>query len=539
MITTWARDLLSRLRRPTLQAARLTSRLQRATSYGLDLLLWSRLFAARRGPVPLELPPSLLAEKGLELPPPMLHRSAPGAHAIAWEEGFASVNATLFLNLQNPDLLSSLRYAHPAPSFRGVYLWDSAFIAQIWKWWDLPTAVEILRAVIALRQGGRLQHVVSDLVSSPFTQPPLIAWSLVAVHRAADDATRKRLPMVEAESALRDFNRWLQRNRCNRLGLYFWRHPYESGVENASRFCPRDERHFVDTRRLSSPDCCAYVILQTEALADLARLRGDECAAGSYQADAQALRERVNEWLWCEEDGFYYDRDNASGDFVRVRAVTGLLTLWAGIPDRERARRLLRQIMDPAAFNTAMPLPSVARNDPHFEFDMWRGPVWLNTAYGVIRGLERYGFEAEAAELSWRLCEGVYGTHALSRRLYEFYDPERRDVCRLDRKRGNRWKRFTLGGEPCREFVGWTGLVNVLVIEHLLGLHRDRHARLRLRPRMPAAAAGEGFSLRLPAAGIALQLAVCDRRGDIEGHVFRDHGGSRRFHCRFGDSLKL
>jgi len=98
-----------------------------------------------------------------------------------------------------------------------------------------------------------------------------------------------------------------------------------------------------------------------------------------------------------------------------------------------------------------------------FERDMWRGPVWLNTAYGVILGLKRYGRADLAAELAWRLCTGVYRVFDRERRIYEFYDPDAHHTRDLHRKRGNRWKALTLGTGPQRDFVGWTGLVNNLL----------------------------------------------------------------------------
>src|SRR5262249_30987553 len=150
----------------------------RAGLYLWDLIVWSRIEAGRSGLISLELPPALLAKKGLKHGPPLLRVRAPGGRFDAFNEGFAAVNALLFANLQLPDILSPHRYALPGPAFRGVYLWDSAFIAQIWAWWDRDVAIDVLRSVVALRDGDRLQHVVADFVQSAFTQPPLVAWSL-------------------------------------------------------------------------------------------------------------------------------------------------------------------------------------------------------------------------------------------------------------------------------------------------------------------------------------------------------------------------
>lgn len=529
------RPVLRRLRRPTVRAARLATRLHRTAVYGFDLVLWSRLIARRRSPIPVELPGRLLEEKDVAFPAPALHLSAAAGPATRWEEGFAAVNAGLFLNLQKPDVLSRWRYAHPAPAFKGVYLWDSAFIAQIWKWWDPATAVEILRAVIDLRDGPRLQHVVSDLVSSPYTQPPLIAWSLHEVVKIAPQAISEG-ELVEAFEVLTEYHEWLRRERMHASGLFFWEHCYESGVENAPRFGNRDESRLIDTRGMASPDLCAYMILQCEALAGLSGLLG-RGKPEIFTGRAETLRHLMNERLWHDEDGIYYDRRFSDGGWIRSRTIAGLLPLWAGVPDQSRARRLLDQATDPAAFGTRLPFPSVAADDPGFELDMWRGPVWINTAYGALLGLRRHGFHREAAELAWRLCDGVFETHAHTRRIHEFYDPDQADLGRLNRKLGNRWKKLTLGNKPRPEFVGWSGLVNTIVIEHLIGVGRE-NGTLSLRPMFPPQSAGRGFSLRLPAFDLAIQLDVVNADGATTGTV-RHADRVARFQLPFGETFSI
>ena len=46
-------------------------------------------------------------------------------------------------------------------------------------------------------------------------------------------------------------------------------------------------------------------------------------------------------------------------------------------------------------------LPSVPPDQPEFEADRyWRGPVWVNINWLVVRGLEELGLAAEAAVLA-------------------------------------------------------------------------------------------------------------------------------------------
>jgi len=477
----------------------------------------------------------LRENKGVTEPPPALHVSGRPALFGCWDEGFAAVYATLFFNLQKPDILSAIRYAHPAPSFQGVFLWDSAFIAQVWKPWDISVAEDVARAVIELRDESRLQHVVADFSQSAFTQPPLLAWSVEQLRQWSANLGDEEFEL-HYYRPLAAYNKWLYANRQHESGLFYWAHPYETGIDNSPRFSSRDESKIVDTRRLASPDLSAYMVLQSDALAQMADALGHDMEARSYRDQAHRLRELTNRLLWCEADGLYYDRNIDTEEFIRSKTIAALLPLWAGIPNESHAARLRDHIVDPASFNSPIPLPSVALDDADFAKDMWRGPVWINVAYAVILGLQRYGFQHEAAELTFRLADGVYRTFAETRRLHEFYDPQRYDIEELHRKKGNRWKHFTLGSKPCSEFVGWTGLVNTLVIEQLIGFQRAGGRRW-LAPDFPKQAIGLGFSLRLPTEQLAMSFDVLADRSVRA--VVRDPSGPTVYEIEPGGRVDL
>ena len=510
------------------------NRLRRLVIFSFEQIVLTRLLARHRK-IADTVAHALLHTKGIEPHPPELEvQERDDTRNAAWSRGFTAVNAALFLNLRNADELSPCRHARPAPAFRAVYLWDSAFIAQVWKWWDPAVAFDVLNAVIQGRDGARLQHFVSEFTSSKFTQPPLIAWSLARLREVAEP--RQYRAWVEASfPALVSYHQWMRENRRLENGLYAWAHAYESGVENAPRFGTRDERRLRDTRSIGAPDLCAYMILQCEALAEFAAMLGREGEAARYLHEADALRERVNELLWDEEVGLYFDRTE-EGRFIRSRTVASLLPLWAGAPDSVRARRLIAHILSPEAFNTLIPIPSVALNDPEFERDMWRGPVWLNTAFAVIEGLRRYGAHAAASELAFRLCDGVYRTYAECGHFYEFYDPTAYGTKDLFRKRGNQWKRITLGSGPVADFVGWTGLVNTLALETLFGLQAGANGP-QLRPRLPQQAAGWRFCLSLPLWDAEVDMDVLTG-GATRGEI-RAGGVTRTFTSTFGEAVPL
>ena len=525
------RPALQLLRVKTTGAARVAGRLSAATRYVVDLVLWSRIAAHS---TELSRHSQSMTRRGVSTAAPVMFMTGAASEADVWENAFQDVYRVLLANLQVPDLISRRRYARPSPAFQGVYLWDSAFIAQVWKPWDIGVAIDTCLAPIDLADAdGRIPHVTTHFIESAFTQPPLLAWSLWNLFdwSGGDDA---RAALREAFPRLVQYNDWLCRHRQNERGLFFWAHPYESGVENAPRFSSRDERVLSDTTRLSAPDFSSYVILQCESLAAIALELGDQKQADRMRERAGLVRNALDVFLWDEEEGVYFDRDTASGQFVRSITIASLMPLWAGVPDADRAARILDRVVDTEAFGTRLPLPSVSRSDPEFAKDMWRGSTWLNTAYAVLLGLERYGFREAAAEVAYRLVDGVYRTHAKTHRLYEFYDPERYDILDLHRKKGNHWKHLTLGSKPRAEFVGWTGLVNTIVIENILGYSRDR-GRAYLRPNIARCMEGRSLIVRLPEPDVTIEAERL-RSGDTQC-VVRDTIGVRRARIRNADRV--
>jgi glycogen debranching enzyme len=510
------------------------ARVRRLLIFGFEQIVLSRLFERHR-PIADSITAALLKTKSVEAHPPELTVTDASGQVDSWTHGFSAANAALFLNLRNPDQLSPARYARPAPSFQAMYLWDSAFIAQVWKWWEPNVAHDVLASVLARPAGGRLQHFVSEFSRSEWTQPPLIAWSLWRLCESADAALH-RAWITQAYPTLRAYHQWLRDHRRLQNGLYAWAHAYESGVENAPRFGDREERRLRDTRRIAAPDLSAYMVIQCEALAAMARLLGHSGDANAFDGEAQTIRGAVNAFLWDASEGYYFDRNTADGHFIRTRTIASLLPLWAGIPDERRASTLIDHILDPGGFNTLIPLPSVAMDDPAFERDMWRGPVWINTAFAVVEGLRRYAFHEAAADFAYRLCDGVYRTYGHTGRFYEFYDPTAYGIKDLYRKRGNRWKAMTLGKKPVIDFVGWTGLVNTLAIEALFGVRQENGRRI-MQPRFPKRAAGRTFALNLPIWQTAIRLEVLEG-GALRGRV-TDTDGVRRFQAKFGEVVLL
>ncbi len=431
------------------------------------------------------------AEKGVASAPPAILAGGGGARGEDWTRGFGAMYDELLKNLIMPNRFFTTRHAQPGPAWPDdVYLWDTAFVAEVWRRWDVKTGEEITRAVLDHADRGRLQHAVGSDEYYKDTQPPVMAWAVWRLYLAGHD----RAYLAYAYPILKNYNRWLYANRRLPGGLFFWVHPYESGMDNSPRFSNANVTRIADMKDLAAIDLSSYLVLQNATLAAMARELGLPDDEKLFTERAEALKKLINDNLWDEADGLYYDRDLKGGKPIRVKSVASLLPLFCAVPDAARAQRLRGHIMDPAEFNTPMPLPSVARDDPAFGKDMWRGPVWINTAYMVVLGLDDYGYHDEAAEIAFRIVDGVYRNYRLSGNIYEYFDPDHDGVSELGRK-NSLYKKLTHNDKPKPHFVGWDGLVNNLVVERLMGCPAGDGP---CAAAFPPAAAGMTFELTRP-----------------------------------------
>lgn len=79
---------------------------------------------------------------------------------------------------------------------------------------------------------------------------------------------------------------------------------------------------------------------------------------------------------------------------------------------------------DPEKFDTAFPVPSIARDHELYGADMWRGCVWINFNYFIIKGLRFYGYGRQADKIADITLKTVNRWFEETGNIFEFYDAE-------------------------------------------------------------------------------------------------------------------
>lgn len=150
----------------------------------------------------------------------------------------------------------------------------------------------------------------------------------------------------------------------------------------------RDASEFSISGNGLRPTLNCYQVANERAIAQLARLCGEEAVADHFTALADRLSAKINAQLWREEDGFYKvmplrDRDERVPEGPidpqrDVREIWGYLPWRFGVAPAGRTRAF-RQLLDPNGFRAAYGMTTAERRHPCFgifyagdELNAWR-----------------------------------------------------------------------------------------------------------------------------------------------------------------------
>jgi len=301
-------------------------------------------------------------------------------------------------------------------SYVGLWLWDNAMHALAYRHADIELARNQIRAILANQlEDGMLPDAIFDegVVASidhpiyaEVTKPPILAWAAIKLHESAPDLEFLReiyVPLVRWNAW------WFSMNDDDVDGLVQYNHPYSSGMD--------DNPTWDYGMPVESPDLNTYLCVQMQSLADIAEALGLQGDAAMWRKRSKAIVKRMIEDLWDEDSGLF--RPSCEGKPIPVVSPICLFPLWTGeLPD-SLSKRLIAHLADPKEFWGDYPIPSVARNDPHYEPTvMWRGPVWVNVNYFFIEALRTVGEHRMAKEL----LEKTVGLVSQNPSIYEYYD---------------------------------------------------------------------------------------------------------------------
>jgi glycogen debranching enzyme len=297
---------------------------------------------------------------------------------------------------------------------RPAVLMSKNHMTNVWSWDHCFNALALMPHAPALAwdqfllpfdhqdAAGALPDSVNDKsIVRSFTKPPIHGWTLRGLLER--DHIRFLTPerLGEVYGPLSRWTRWwLTFRDADGDGVPQYNHGNDSGWDNSTAF----DAGFP----LEGPDLSAFLVLQMDALADLARRLDRPDEAAQWTQDADTLLDRLMAHSW-RGDRFLAPR---SGDHADADAGDSLLPfLPLALGDRlpGEARGPLRAgLLTPGRFLCDYGLATEALTSPQHEADgYWRGPVWAPPVLLLADGLRRMGEDAAARDIAARFCRAV------------------------------------------------------------------------------------------------------------------------------------
>ncbi|MFD0958031.1 amylo-alpha-1,6-glucosidase [Paenibacillus chungangensis] len=261
--------------------------------------------------------------------------------------------------------------------------------------------------------------------------------------------------------ALVQYNDWFDTHRRSSihpdlLAIHKWS---DSGQDNSKRWGKQIFTMFGEAEEcwwdfpIIPVDVNIFWILQNEVIGKIYADWGETELAQRHLEQAERTKAAIQNYLWNENAGFYFDLHEKSGKSIPVYTPAGFTPLYLELCTVDQYKRLREHLLDEEKFWTRYPLPTLAADDPDFNpsNSYWRGPVWFYFNYFVLEGLFRY--DTEVAHAFLRKNVDLFTNKGFVT-AFENYNP------------------LTGEGYNAAHFL-WGGLLSSTVIERVLGIRAE------------------------------------------------------------------
>lgn len=385
-------------------------------------------------------------------------------------------------------------YVVPGGRFREIYYWDSYFtmlgLAESNHWDKVSDMVANFAYEIDswghIPNGNRTYYLSRS-------QPPFFAFmvELLAQHDG-NDALKKYLPQM-----LKEYSYWmegvetLQPGQQNKrvvklddgtiLNRYWderdsprpesWVEDIATAKSNPNRpateiyrdlrsaaasgwdFSSRwmDNPNQLGTLRTTSivPVDLNALMYKMEKMISLAsKAAGDDAKAAQYDGFANARQKGIEKYLWNDKEGWYADYDLKSHKVRNQLTAAALFPLYVNAAAKDRASKVATAIQANLLQPGGLATTSVKSGQ------QWDAPNgWAPLQWVAASGLQNYGQDTVAMDVTWRFLTNVQHTYDREKKLVEKYD-----VSTTGTGGG--------GGEyPLQDGFGWTNGVTLKMLD--------------------------------------------------------------------------
>lgn len=303
--------------------------------------------------------------------------------------------------------------------------------------------------------------------STGMTQPPVLGFVLHEIYKISNDKEATLQFISKVIDKVNKNHEYFYSNRDPKNeGLVYIYHNWESGTDNSPlwddifqgmdspnyEFERRDTTHVDPSQRPSKREYDHYLNIidiakqhnyNDEKIAELSPflvqdplfnailIKSNQCLITLYKllgnnedkiVQLQSWQKNAitsfNSKLFDEKLGVYVHYDLRNKKALRYISSSSFAPLFAGIPDKERAGKLIDVMMLKFGGEDQYLCASFDPTDERFNpKKYWRGPVWINLNWMVYKGLMQYGYDEIARRLKNDTIELI-----TKNGFYEYFD---------------------------------------------------------------------------------------------------------------------
>lgn len=367
--------------------------------------------------------------------------------------------------------LSKILTAPPVGDFKHpciVVAQNSAYTLQLWDWGNWANNIALRQ--IALHQNtqdalpayekgsvmnfldqqkpdGSIEIVVFSSEESNYARKlphrnvhkPVLAQHVAFILKYNEETVWAK----EIYPKLKKFITYYEENAKHESGLFYFFDDFAIGVDNdpCTFYRPDNSSASIYINSL--------MYMELGAMSYIAERIGNQVDAAYYRERQAQLKDAINEHCYDEKDGMYYSCDinlrpvdqnvklhsgaprHYSTLIQRIGCWSSFLPLWAGIPTREQAQRMVKEnLLDEKGFWAPCGVRTLSKYEKMYRIigssnpSSWHGGVWILSNYFVFKGLLRYGFVAEAEELAGKTLDLLDADFANTGAFHEYYEPD-------------------------------------------------------------------------------------------------------------------
>ncbi|MBO5195607.1 MAG: glycoside hydrolase [Clostridia bacterium] len=282
-------------------------------------------------------------------------------------------------------------------AFNGcVFMWDTSFILMFGKYADRIFNFQGTLDNLYSHQhkdGYICREIEEATGRDHFTRfdpastgPDIMAWCEWEYYLNFGNKDR----LAKVFPPLMAYHRWMSEFRTWPDGTY-WSSGWGCGMDNLPRVQPGYSVMYSHGHMIWV-DACMQELNNCNILIKMAEILDRKEFIPELEAERNNLEAVINQKLWDEETGFYYDLWK-TGEWNKVRHAGAFWALLAECASPERAEKLIAHLEDENAFKTPNRVPCLSVDHPWYgkSGGYWCGGVWAPTNYMILKGLDKYG----------------------------------------------------------------------------------------------------------------------------------------------------